>query len=70
MRSDVSSPGGDTVEMAAILFIDRYNRDLNKWNISHSLIIIVEPLYKGHLSNEDTVRSHNQIELYINLPLK
>ena len=29
----------------------------------------VEPLYKGHLSNEDTVCSPNHIELCTNLPL-
>ena len=30
----------------------------------------VEPLYKEHLSNEDTVCSPNHIELCTNLPLK
>ena len=29
----------------------------------------MEPLYKGHLSNEDTVCSPNHIELCTNLPL-
>ena len=29
----------------------------------------VEPLYKGHLSNEGTVCSPNHIELCTNLPL-
>ena len=29
----------------------------------------VEPPYKGHLSNEDTVCSLNHIELCTNLPL-
>ena len=35
-----------------------------QWNLS-----IKDTLNKGHLSNEDTVCSHNHIELCINLPL-
>ena len=36
-----------------------------QWNL-----FLKDTLNKGHLSNEDTVRSINHIELYTNLPLK